>query len=436
MHYQKRTASSSRLWYIGLFIGAIFCFVGGLFVGQQGDARAFVGDSDGKTVQIQGLGSLPLEGVITEVLRFEQFWDLWRLLQLKYYKDVSERDLFYGALAGMAAALDDPYTSFFEPVTAQEFTDSLKGEFEGIGAEIGIRDHQLQIIAPLPNTPAEQAGLSAGDAILAINGTSTDGFTVEEAVMQIRGEQGTPVTLTIGRIKVVDSEEQPDIFDVEIIRDRIHVQSVLLDWKERNIAVIQIRNFNQDTAEVFNRMVVEALDRPLVGIILDLRNNPGGYLDRSTEIAGAWVGDKPVVVERRKGEIIDQFHGRGNGRLAEIPTVVLVNGGSASASEIVAGALQDYGLATIIGTQTFGKGSVQDYTEFDDGSGIKITIAEWLTPNQRSINGVGINPDIIIERTIEEYHADKDPQLEAAIQYLRNPSFFQETEEASSESES
>lgn len=412
---------------VGLCV--LLAFLSGLLIGRVGVTEAL--SPTAITKKVLGIGSKAPDDALEQDIEFKQFWELWKILKLKYYEEASEEKMFYGAMKGLAESLDDPYTSFFEPELAKEFTDSLKGEFEGIGAEIGVRKGQLQVIAPLPDMPAEKAGLIAGDYILQINGTSTEGMITEEAVMLIRGEKGTPVTLQIGRLIKADANEEgeilgtkPDIKDVTIVRDKIVVKSVRLTWPEENVPMIQVSNFNQDTDVEFKNAVTEILSKNIKGVILDLRNNPGGYLDRSTAMAGEWTGKQVVVTERRKGKIVDEFRGTAGGRLNGVSTVVLINQGSASASEIVAGALQDYGLAKIMGMPSYGKGSVQDYTEFDDGSAIKVTIAEWLTPKGRSINKSGIKPDFEVDRTIEDYNENRDPQLDQAIEFIANPDAF------------
>ena len=416
-----------RVVFVVMALAATFTC--GWYIGRAGMGLAKQPKTE--TVKVLGVGSQPPADTVETDLQFTQFWDLWKTLKLKYYENADEKKMFYGAMRGMAESLGDPYTTFFEPTIAKEFSDSLKGEFEGIGAEIGIHSGQLQIIAPLPDTPAEKAGLLAGDYILEINGTSTESMSTEEAVSLIRGPKGTTVKLKIGRLEketkapknanATTTGETPNVKEYSIVRDKILVKSVRVTWPKDNIAVIQVSNFNQDTDTEFKQAVDKVLDKNPKGIILDLRNNPGGYLDRSTVIAGEWVGDRVVVSERRKGKILDEFHGEGSGRLANVLTVVLVNQGSASASEIVAGALQDYGLATLIGMKTFGKGSVQDYSEFDDGSAVKITIAEWLTPKGRSINKTGIKPDIEVDRTYDDYDANRDPQLDKALWFIGSP---------------
>ncbi|MDD2785821.1 MAG: S41 family peptidase [Patescibacteria group bacterium] len=408
---------------------AIGSFLLGGYFARAGATGALTGTEVQKS--LAGVGSKPLGGTLSDTsLQFSQFWELWKLLKLKYYQDASEEKMFYGAMQGMADSLGDPYTTFFEPVIAKEFSDSLKGEFEGIGAEIGVHNSQLQIIAPLPDTPAEKAGLMAGDYILDINGTSTEGMSTDEAVSLIRGPKGTDVTLKIGRLPVAVKSSttkkstttaaaaEPNVKDYKITRDTIIVKSVNLTWPKDNIAMIEVTNFNEDTDTTFKSVVAEALAKNPKGIILDLRNDPGGYLDRSTVVAGAWVGDQTVVSERRKGKIVDAYQGSGDPVFKDIPTVVLVNQGTASAAEIVAGALQDYGLGELIGMKTFGKGSVQDYSDFSDGSAIKITIAEWLTPKGRSINKIGIQPDIEVDRTADDYDQNRDPQLDKALEWF------------------
>ncbi|MFH1078473.1 MAG: S41 family peptidase [Patescibacteria group bacterium] len=399
---------TTRFWLVVTAVVAIVSFGVGIRIAPtQADVEA----GTGSTVQVRGIGS-GAPSTISETIDFEQFWTLWDLLKTKYYKQpLDEQAMLYGAMQGLTASTGDPYTTFFEPAVAEEFTKSLEGKFEGIGAEIGIRDNQLRVIAPLPETPAAKAGLLPGDAIYLVDATSTEGMSVEEAVSIIRGPKGSTVTLTIGRGETTK--------EIPIIRDEIVVKSVSVEMlKGTDIAVIRINHFNTDTTSEFSKAVDEAIDTGATGIILDMRSNPGGFLDRATDVAGEWVGDRPVVAERRQGVIVDTYHGSGSARLQGIPTVVLVDGGSASASEIVAGALQDYGVATIVGTQTFGKGSVQDYTELENGTAVKITIAEWLTPKGRSINEIGITPDIIVERTEEDFNAQRDPQQDKAVELL------------------
>jgi carboxyl-terminal processing protease len=255
--------------------------------------------------------------------------------------------------------------------------------------------------------------LLAGDLIAKINGEETTGLTVDQAVQKIRGEKGTQVTLTLYREKA-----PKPLFDVTITRDVIRILSVKSKMLPGGIAHISISSFTAESASMFDKAVSTLLAQRPKGLILDLRNNPGGLLDQAQRITAAWTGEKIVVKERRQGKIVEELPGIGSVRLANLPTMVLVNEGSASASEIVAGALQDYGLATLVGMKTFGKGSVQEVRDFEDGSALKVTIYEWLTPKERTIHKTGLEPDVVVEQTLEDYEAKRDPVLDRAVGIL------------------
>lgn len=349
---------------------------------------------------------------VNDDVSFQMFWDVWSLIQNEYVDSpAADKDLFYGALQGLVWGLEDPYSTFFTPEMAEEFNQQLDNTFFGIGAEIGLDDEgNVVVVAPIKDTPADRAGLRPEDRILAINGEDTFGMSVTEAVDKIRGDQGTTVTLTLGR-----PDQEP--FDVAIVRDEIKIDSVSWEVRDDGIAVISVNVFNDETPRLFARAVQEIQDQGSDELIVDLRNNPGGLLDASIVLAGYWIGDKVAVIEDT-GEERTDLHGQGLPLLADTQTVVLVNGGSASASEILAGALQDYDKATVIGEQTFGKGSVQEYHELPDGSAVKITVARWLTPLGRSIDDEGIVPDQVVAYSLDETHADTDPQLEAAVDLL------------------
>lgn len=346
-------------------------------------------------------------------LDFALFWQVWDTVKNNHFdQPVDERELFYGAIRGMVSAIGDPYSNYFDPDLARQFNQDLEGSFYGIGAEIGLRDGLVTIISPLSGSPAEKAGLQSGDKILAVDEEDATEWTVHKAVSKIRGELGVPVTLTILR------EGEEDVLDIEITRDEIIIESVVADDLGDGILHIQVRQFNEETTRYLNQITKEALQGDLRGIVLDFRNNPGGLLGQALNVADFWIDDKVVTIERtRHGDI--PLSSNSGAILADIPTVVLVNGGSASASEILAGALQDYSLAKIIGEQTFGKGSVQEYRTFPDGSAVKVTIAKWLTPNEHFIDEVGIMPDQIVELTLEQFNVGEDPQLEAALDYLK-----------------
>lgn len=379
------------------------------------------GGSQGASAQVT---STPVGNV-----NFNLFWEVWNTLKDQYYQQpVEDKALFYGALEGMAAGTKDPYTTFFEPQVAEEFAQGIQGAFGGIGAEIGLKDSVLQVIAPLDGTPASRAGVKAGDVIVKIDGEDTEGLTVEEAVRKIRGEQGTRVTLSLFR-----AGAKTPVFDVTITRDIIHIESVSSKMLSNNIAYLQVKSFNADTADKLEEAIVTLKKSSPKGWVLDLRNDPGGLLDQAQRIAGMWVGDRTVLKERKQGVITEELEGQGPALLQGAPTVILVNGGSASASEIVAGALQDYKAATLIGTKTFGKGSVQELHTFRDGSALKVTIAEWLTPLERAINKAGLEPDIKIDLPSDsDYDATNDPVIERAIQFLLSPATASSTKASTS----
>ncbi len=412
-------------WIIAIVATAGVAFFAGVTFGKGDVPLASASTTSTSAIaSVEGVGSNPPSDLGVPPT-FKEFWDLWRSIEDRYYQQpVDEQKMLYGAMSGLASSVDDPYTLFFPPKNAEAFNQNLQGKFEGIGAEIGIKNDQLQIIAPLPDSPAEKAGLKAGDLILKIDATSTDAMSIDQAVTLIRGDKGTTVTLTIGRYTTTKDasgkeKQTPETKDIPIVRDVIKVKSVNVKYVEKDtIAVISVSNFNADTEDLFNQAVTDALAKNVKGVVLDLRNDPGGYLDKAISMASEWVGDQVVVKERRQGKIVDEYKGDHPARLKDMPTVVLVNGGSASASEIVSGALQDYAKATLVGTKTFGKGSVQDYTEFPDKSALKITIAEWVTPKERSINKQGLDPDITVDRTEEDYNANRDPQLDKAIELL------------------
>lgn len=346
---------------------------------------------------------------------FDLYWQVWEELKNKYFDadKIKDSDLFYGSLKGMVNAVGDPYTSFLDPELSKQFSEDMSGSFEGIGAEIGIRDDILTIVAPLPETPADKAGIKSGDKVYEINGESTMGISVDEAVSKIRGPGGSEVILTIFR------EDFSEPKEITIVRDTIEINSVETELLEDNILLITISSFNDDTLSSFNIAVREAENNQVSGIILDLRNNPGGYLDTAIEVASEWVESGPVVIEKFDEENEENYLARGIARLSNYKTVVLVNGGSASASEIVAGALQDYNLATIVGTQTFGKGSVQTLNPFSDGSALKVTVAKWLTPQGSYITDIGISPDKVIEYSLEDFENEVDPQLNEALEIIK-----------------
>lgn len=392
----------------------ILAFGGGLLLGKNNLLVTKTPNAANNNVSGQVLDKDKLPDYLSKDVNFGLFWEAWQKIQATYIdRPVSETKMLYGSIAGLVASLGDPYSMYFEPVEAKKFSDDLKGKFEGIGAEIGMRDKIITIIAPLPGTPAEKAGLKAGDKVIEIDGTTTEDMALNEAVNKIRGDKGTVVKLKIFRQKDNNFKE------FSIVRDEIKILSVKFEMKDNNVAYLQITNFNEDTEDLFQKAVNEILIKNPKGLVLDLRNNPGGYLDQAIEIASYWLSPGQIVVkeEMNNGEKI-QHLANGMAQLRNIKTVILTNGGSASASEILAGALQDFSLAQLVGEKTFGKGSVQALEELSDGSSIKLTVARWLTPKNRQINVVGIEPDIKVELSEEDFNTGKDPQLDKAMEML------------------
>jgi len=350
-----------------------------------------------------------------EDIDVDLFEEVWNLLHNEYLEKskINDKDLFYGAIAGMVDALGDPHSVFFNPEITKEFSQELEGSFFGIGAEIGIRKGNLVVISALPDTPAERAGLKSGDRILAVDDKDMTGLSSGEAVKHIRGEKGTEVVLTIFP---KDSEVSRK---VSIIRDEIDIPSVRYKLED-DIAIVEITSFNEDTGDRFAKVVQQVLNDNPSGLIIDLRNNPGGYLSTAVDIASYWLDPGQVVVretfsDKRKD---NDYKASTKNSLSHFKTVVLVNEGSASASEILAGALQDYNLAKIVGMTTFGKGSVQQLMELEDSSSVKLTVARWLTPNGRTIDEQGITPDYEVDMTVEDYENELDPQLDRAKELI------------------
>ncbi len=397
-----------------LIISAVIIVFGAFFSGLMlGSVRGDIVD-----VITAGKGKVTNKEVKPDYLLkdvdFKLFWTLWDTIKDKYYDadEVLDTEMLYGSMIGMVASLQDPYSVFLNPEIHEEFTEELNGRFEGIGAEIGIRKNQLTIIAPLPDTPADRAGLKSGDKIIGIDDVDTQGMSLDQAVNLIRGEGGTEVVLSI-------MSGDNELKEVPIIRDTIDIVSVTWKEVEPKVSYIKLSYFNQDTTADFRKIASEVLATNPNTIILDLRGNPGGFLDVSVKIASFWIEDSPVVLEKMADGTISKYNSYGKPSFKGLQTYVLVNEGSASASEIVSGALQDYNLATIVGEQTFGKGSVQDLIEFKDGSSVKLTIAKWLTPNGNTIDQSGITPDIVVEMNGEDYDEDRDPQLDRVLELIK-----------------
>ena len=359
-------------------------------------------------------------------VNFGLFWEVWNSVQEKYVdkNKLDPQKMLNGAISGMVNSIGDPYTVYFEPVTSKKFEEEISGAFGGIGIEIGKKDGILTVISPIKDTPAFRAGLKAGDKIIKIDSKSTENMSIEEAVNTIRGKKGTKVTLTV-------SSNGGAPRDISMIRDTIKIPSVkwkMIEKDNNKIAYLEILSFNQNVDSEFKKAAQEILNSNATKLIVDLRNNPGGLLDSAINLGG-WFLEKNqmVVIEEFGNGTRNEFKADGNGALKNYPTVILVNGGSASASEILAGAIHDNRKVKLVGEKTFGKGSVQELEKFDNGSSLKVTIAKWLTPSGISISEKGIEADVKVEITdkdredgkIEIGEPGKDPQLDKAIELLK-----------------
>lgn len=337
---------------------------------------------------------------------------VYDVLRSKYDGELDTAKLIDGAKHGLVEATGDPYTTYFNEEEASEFANDLEGSFQGIGAELGKHNDQLVIINTLDDSPAKKAGLLANDIITKVNDEDVQGFSVEQAVSKIRGEKGTTVKLTIFRDSALK--------DISITRAAITNPSVKSEITADNIGILRISRFGESETTTLSRKAAEQFQAAGVkAVILDLRGNGGGYLSAAREISSLWLEDKVVVSERKNGTVIDTLRSDNNAPLAGIKTVVLVDGGSASASEIVAGALSDNGAATLVGQKTFGKGSVQTIEDVSSGGKIKITVAKWYTPKGKNISKEGISPSVEVKLTPDDINNGRDPQKDKALELLR-----------------
>lgn len=411
---QEGAQGALSITKVGIIVAivAVAAFAGGMLVSSGNGSKVFA--------NVPLIGNA-LDATPDQSADLGDFWKAWNVLAAQFVEthasssrpSIEER--IWGAIQGMTASYGDPYTVFLPPEDAKIFIDDIAGNFEGVGMEIGIDDDVLTVIAPLKSTPAERAGIETGDKILAIDGASTKGLSTDEAVKKIRGKKGTEVTFTIYR------ESEGAARDIKVIRDTIETPVLEHSLDEASgVYTISIYSFSANSASLFNRALTEFRKTGSKKLIVDVRGDPGGYLEAAVMIASNFLPKNALIVTEDydgKRENIEH-RSRGTGGVpAGTEVVVLMNKGSASASEILAGALQDAGIATLIGTQSFGKGSVQELVDIGEGS-LKVTVARWLTPSGRSISDGGLTPDIIVERTREDVQAGKDPQRDRAIQFL------------------
>ena len=349
---------------------------------------------------------------------FDAFWKVWNLIDQKYpgAKDVSAQDRVYGAIQGLVGSLNDPYSVYFPPKESKDFEDTVNGSFEGIGLEVGIKDKALTVISPLKNTPAYKAGIKAGDIVLKIDGASTADMTVDQAVHLIRGKKGQTVKLSIYRV----GEDQPR--DISVVRDVIDIPTLDTE-KQGDVFIIHLYNFGASSAIEMNKAVDEFRQSGDTKLIIDLRNDPGGYLDAAVNIVSMFLPEGTTVVRENFGSTTPEHVYRSKGfnlvDPSKVKIAILINKGSASASEIMAGALSEAGAAKLIGETSYGKGSVQEVLDVTDSTTLKLTIAKWLTPKGVWISKKGINPDITVtEDATKPIDPKNDPVINRAVQYF------------------
>lgn len=355
-----------------------------------------------------------IAGKLPEQLEYTKVNQVYQSLKANYDGQLTEQQLEDGLKHGLATATKDPYTVYFTAKEAEKFNSDLNNSFSGIGAQLGQdKDGYLEVIAPIDGLPADRAGIKAKDLIATINGESTTGMSIDEAVSKIRGKAGTKVKLQIVR-------NYAESLDFTITREDIKLPSTKTKILDGNIGYLQITNFADDTVEQARQAAKDFKDKQVSGIVLDLRNDPGGRLDAAISLASLWLKPGQKILDQKRGtEVIDSSSALGGNILQGVPTVVLINGGSASASEIVAGALRDNNAAYLIGEKTYGKGVVQELVNFADGSQLKVTIASWYRPSGQNINKKGIKPDQTVKISDEDAKAERDTQLEAAQTHLR-----------------
>jgi len=346
---------------------------------------------------------------------FQLFWEVWDLVQRHFYGELPDmQELTYAAIHGMLRTLGDDYTAFIEPSVAAIISEDATGEFEGIGAFVGMDEEgKVEIVEPFDDGPAEQAGIRAGDRVIEVDGVSIVGVTLYEAIGLIRGPEGTEVTLLIEREGVAEP------FEVTVTRARLEIAITGVEMRDDGIGYIRLYDFSATAGARVEEGLEELLAQDPQAIIFDLRGNPGGWLDQAVDVADLFLDDGAILIERWSDGREKSFEAHPGDVGEDVPLVVLVDRGSASAAEIVAGALQDRERAILIGELTFGKGSVQRPFTLSDGSELRVTAALWFTPNDRAIHGDGLAPDIEVPWPEEEVEPDVDPQLERAVEYIR-----------------
>jgi carboxyl-terminal processing protease len=398
---RKIGAKMTRNAWIGVgTVGVLVVFILGINVGNG-------------TIPLAWSSRSAQNGSLPNSLDYSTVNQVYRAIKDNYDGKLTEAQLLDGLKAGLAQATGDPYTEYFSTKDAKAFNNQLQGTFSGIGAELGQdSDKNLIVIAPISGFPADKAGLRAQDVIVSIDGKSTSGVSVDQAVNLIRGKKGTKVTLKIVRNKT-------DTQTITITRADIKVPSVNEKILDNNLGYMQITQFSDDTADLAAKAAQKFKDNNVKGVVLDLRDDPGGLLDAAVKVSSLWLPqNKTILQEKTDGKVVNTYTADGNNILAGIPTVVLVNSGSASAAEITAGALHDNGVATIMGEKSYGKGSVQQIMNLSGDAEIKVTVARWYRPNGQNIDKKGITPDKVVQMSDADYAQGNDPQKNAAISQL------------------
>ena len=413
---------------MGLRRGLLSTFAAGLVVALSFGAGYFVGSQEAAQAQVELPGTAtptpdprealtqPPDGVVEQ---FGVFWQVWNLIQQEFVSGpVDQTQLLYGAIRGMLESLDDPYSVFFDPATHKLQQATLEGSYEGIGTAIDLKEGLITIITVFEGSPAAAAGLQSGDVLLSVDGREITGLSMAEVATLIRGPADTSIRLTISRPGLLHAE----ILEFSVVRQRLTVESVTTRYDGDDLAIIKIRTFAATTPRQFVAALRRVQQEGGKGIVLDLRDNPGGYLGSSVAVASQFLPADTVVLIEQLGDGEQELHKtRRDGRLLDMPLAILVNNGSASGAEIVAGALADHDRAILIGEKTFGKGTVQVEHDLTDGSAVRITMARWLTPNGHEIQGVGLEPDEVVTRTADDRTEGLDPPLTRAQQLLRPP---------------
>jgi carboxyl-terminal processing protease len=398
----------SSTWAIGIVaVVAVFCV--GFFAGRNATSE------ESKVANVINKDSV--DGSVD----FAPFWKAWNLINEKYVPTngtttdkVSDQTRVYGAIQGMTASLGDPYTVFFPPSEAKNFNEAISGNFEGVGMEVGIRDNVLTVISPLKGTPAFRAGIKTGDKILKINDKVTTGISVEDAINQIKGKKGTSVKFSLLR------EGTKDPIEISVVRDTIDVPTVDTETKG-DVFIIHLYSFSAISPNLFRNALRQFVESGKTKLIVDLRGNPGGYLEAAIDMASWFLPPGDVVVKEdfRNSQDAQVYRSKGYNIFNDtLKLVVMIDGGSASASEILAGALQENGKATLVGTQSFGKGSVQELVDITPDTSLKVTVARWLTPKGNSISHNGITPDVVVKLDEPQFLKGVDTQLQKALEVV------------------